>query len=85
MKEKATTPIKNQAYNPIDKNAKGIENHRKAAMHLEMAAKSHLEAANYQEAGDHAKAAQSTITAHGHVSLARKTQKADLEQHATTC
>ncbi|GAA3560716.1 hypothetical protein [Snuella lapsa] len=79
----AETPIKKEkTSNPIDKNLKGIKNHKEAAKHLQAAAKSHLDAATHHEEGNHQKAAQSTITAHGHVNLAKKAQKADVKQHA---
>ncbi len=67
---------------PNTENKKGIENHKKAASHFEAAAKSHLDAAKHHENGEHEKAAQSTIVAHGHVTLANKAQKKDVKQHA---
>lgn len=63
-------------------NQKAIENHKKAATHLESAAKHHIEAAKHQEEGNHEKAANSTITAHGHTNLAIETQKENLKNHA---
>lgn len=66
----------------ITNNQKGIKNHKKAASHLQSAAQHHLEAAKYHEEGNHQKAAQSTILAQGHVSLANKAQKTDTQQHA---
>ncbi len=67
--------------NPSD-NQKGIENHKLAASHLESAAKHHLDAAKHHEAGNHEKAAESTIAAHGHQSLANDAQKEDVKNHA---
>ncbi len=61
---------------------KGIENHKKIANHLETAAKHHHEAAKHHEAGDHDKAAKSTITAQGHHLLASQAQKEDAKEHA---
>ena len=68
--------------NPIDKNIKGIKNHRKAAGYLQLAAKSHLEAAMHHQEGNHEKAAQSTIVAHANFNLADKAQRKDMNQHA---
>lgn len=56
---------------------KGIEYHKKAATHLEAAAKDHLEAAKQFEAGNHDKAAESKVAAHGHQNLANEAQKED--------
>lgn len=67
---------------PNTLNEKGIKNHKKAAAHLQAAATSHLEAAQHHQDGEHQKAAQSTVSAHGHVPLANKAQKADVKQHA---
>tara|TARA_R110001606_G_scaffold61718_1_gene144116 strand:+ start:1196 stop:1444 length:249 start_codon:yes stop_codon:yes gene_type:complete len=69
--------------NPIDKNIKGIKNHRKTAVYLQIAAKSHLEAAMYHQKGHHEKAAQSTIVAIANFNLASKTQRKDLNLHST--
>lgn len=67
---------------PSTENQKGIENHKKIASHYQAAAKQHLQAAKYHEGGNHEKAAQSTMTAYGHVSLAKKAQKQDVRHHA---
>ena len=61
-----------------------IKNHKKAATHLEEAAKCHLEAAKYHEAGNHEKAHQSTIKAQGHTTHACEAQKEIQKQHART-
>ncbi|HLV15340.1 MAG TPA: hypothetical protein VKY41_09185 [Xanthomarina sp.] len=68
--------------NPIDKNIKGIKNHRKIADYLQIAAKNHLEAAKHHQEGNHEKAAQSTIVAHANFNLADKAQRKDINQHA---
>jgi len=60
---------------------KNIENHKKAAMHLEEAAKSHHEAAKHHEEVNSDKAANSTIKAHGHSVLASEAQREVLKQH----
>jgi hypothetical protein len=67
---------------PVADNHKGIENHKKIASHLEAAAKHHLDAAQHHESGLHEKAADSTIKAHGHISLANEAQKEDVKYHA---
>ena len=61
---------------------KGIENHKKAAKHLEEAAKNHHDAAKHHEAGNHEKAAQSTVKAQGQVTLATEAQREDVKNHA---
>ena len=66
---------------PDIENQKGIENHIKIAAHFQAAAKNHLKAAKYHQQGNHQKAAQSTIAAYGHVSLAKKAQNRDSIQH----
>ncbi len=63
-------------------NKKDIENHKKAAAHLEAAAKHHIQAAKNHEEGNHEKAAKSTVKAHGHFNLAREAQQEDLKNHA---
>lgn len=63
-------------------NQKGIDNHKKTATHLEAAAKHHLEAAKHHEDGNHEHAAQSTVKAHGHITLAHESQKEDVKHHA---
>ncbi len=64
-------------------NQKRIESHKSTALHLETAAKHHQEAVKHHEVGNHEKAAQSTITAHGHTALAREIQREETKRHAT--
>ena len=66
---------------PNTENEKGIENHKKAAKHLTEAANNHIQAAKYHQSGNHAKAAQHTLTAIGHVNLANEAQKEDVKHH----
>ena len=74
--------VKNKlAIIPVSNNQKGIDNHKKIAIHFHAAAKSHLQAAKHHQEGNHEKAAQSTLEAYGHVSLAKKAQKKDIRQH----
>ena len=76
-------PIKKeQATGPTAENQKGIENHKKAAKHHEEAAKHHHEAAKHHEAGNHAKASESTIKAYGNHCLANECQIEDVKHHA---
>ena len=63
---------------------KGIESHRKTAMHLEEAARNHHEAAKQHEAGNHEQAFHNTIKAQGHLALAQDTMREDFKQHALT-
>ena len=65
----------------LDKNIKGIKNHRKTAGYLQVAAKNHLEAAMHHQEGNHEKAAQSTIVAYANFNLADKAQRKDMNQH----
>ena len=67
---------------PAD-NKKGIENHKNAAKHLEEAAKHHHEAAKHHEDGNHDKAAESTVKAQGHTSMANDAQKEDAKHHSS--
>jgi hypothetical protein len=77
------TPIKReQSTIPTAENKKGIENHKKTATHLEEAAKHHHDAAKHHEDGNHAKASESTIKAHGHSCCANDLQKEDVKHHA---
>ena len=69
------TPVK-PAVTPAD-------HHKKAATHLEAAAKHHHEAAKHHEAGDHGKAAECTVKAHGHTHMAAEAQKDNATHHAT--
>lgn len=79
----SNSEVKNELVTiPKTNNQKGIDNHLKAAEHLDNASKHHIEAAKHHEAGNHEKAAQSTITAHGFVNLASKAQKKDAKLHA---
>lgn len=61
--------------NPSAENQKGIENHKRAASHLQEAAKHH-------ENGDEEKAAHSTLKAQGYHSLATEAQREDVRHHA---
>lgn len=67
---------------PKNEIQKGVENHKLAASHFEAAAKHHHEAAKHHENGHHEKAAESTVKAHGHSSLANDAQKEDVKHHA---
>jgi hypothetical protein len=78
-----TMPIKTeQSKSSSEENQKGIENHRTAATHFEAAAKHHTEAAKFHQEGKHEQAAQSTIKAQGHQTLANEAQKEDAKHHA---
>jgi len=76
-------PVKKEGANGSSaENHKGVENHKKAAMHHQEAAKHHLEAAKHHEAGNHEKAHASAIKAHGHGCCANDAQKEDVKHHA---
>jgi len=60
-----------------------IKNHKKAATHLEAAAKHHLDAAKHHEEKNHDKAHECTIKAHGHTTHACEAQKEILKQHTS--
>ena len=78
------TPIKKEQANGSSStgNNKGIENHKKAAEHLHEAAKHHQDAAKHIETGNHSKAYESTLKAHGHNYLANEQQKEVIKSHA---
>jgi hypothetical protein len=59
-----------------------VIHHKTAAKHHEEAAKHHHEAAKHHEAGNHEKAAVSTVKAHGHCVLAKEAQEANSKYHA---
>jgi hypothetical protein len=61
-----------------------IENHKRAATHLETAAKYHKEAVGYHVSGDHDKALLSTVRAHGHTIIASELQREFLKYKAST-
>lgn len=82
MKNGETNIKRPTSIDSIDKNLKRIENHRTAAKYLQAASKFHLEAATCYEEGNHQKAEQCTIAAHGHVTLSNMAQKAGIKQLA---
>ena len=51
-----------------------IQNHKKAAMHLEAAAKNHLEAAKHHEEEHHELAAICSLAAHNYTEMAIEKQ-----------
>lgn len=69
----------------IEKNLIRIKKHKKAVEHLRAASKFHFKAASYLEDGNDQKAAQSTIAAHGQVTLSNKAQKTGIKQHVIVC
>lgn len=78
---KTTESNTDLAISPNSEHQKGIENHKKAALHYVAASKSHLAAARHHRDGNHDKAAKSTIEAHGHVSLGNEAQNEDAKHH----
>jgi hypothetical protein len=84
MKTSATPVNKEQSNGSSYDNQMGIEIHKKAATHFEAAAKHHRDAAKQHEAGNHERAAQSTVSAHGHAILASEAQREDVTHHATS-
>ena|SRR5579872_2422874 len=77
------TPIKKEGLHvPTAEVQKGIENHKTAAKHHEEAAKHLHDAAKHHEAGNHEKASESTIKAHGHAYIAGEHQREYAKQHA---
>jgi len=76
MAKTSKTPTKAVAKQSTTATAfQGIENHKKAALHLQEAAKYHLEAADHHANGNPEHALNSTIMAHGHQSLAKDAQR----------
>lgn len=68
------------AKTPEAKTLTNVENHRKAAEHLELAARHHKEALRHFEAGTYDKAYQNTVLAHRHTRIATDHQK-EVIQH----
>ena len=73
--------VKNPEAVKID-SKKAAETHKKTAEHHEAAAKHHVQAAKHHEAGEVEKAAHSTMTAHGHSTLANEMQKDNTKHYA---
>jgi hypothetical protein len=65
------------------KNLTLIDNHKTAATHYAAAAKHHTDAVSHIEAGNHEKANESTVKAHGHKVLASEAHKEVSKHHAT--
>lgn len=61
----------------------GIDYHNTIALHLLNAAKFHQEAAIHHQNGNHDRAAQSTIKAHGTILLALESEKENYKLHAS--
>ena len=61
-----------------------IENHKKAATHLEAAKVHHLKAVKQHEDGEHEKAKKSTIAAQEEMKLASDAHKAVAKEHGIT-
>lgn len=81
-KEQSNGSSKSESKGASSENLKGIENHKQAAKHHQDAAKNHLDAAKFHEAGDHEKAATSTVKANGSASLANDASREDAKNHA---
>ncbi len=71
-----------QSKDPKAEIQKGIDSHKKAAMHSEEAAKNHRDAAKHHEDGNHDKAMTSAVKANGHLELAADAQKENSKNHA---
>lgn len=65
------------------KNSKVIQNHKKAATHLEAAAAHLKDAAQQYENGNKDQACGCSMKAKGQTSLAKKLQKKNLKKYAT--
>jgi hypothetical protein len=78
------TPVKKEQSNGSSSSdvQKGIEQHKKAAMHHEEAAKHHSLAVKNHESGKRDAAFESTIKAQGHSALASEAEKEVVKQHA---
>ena len=83
MSNSETTPRKETSKFTPEASKIAIDNHKKTVSHLEAAAKSHTEAIKHHEEEHEEKAAKSTITAHGHLSLANDAHKEISKQHAS--
>ncbi len=79
-----STEVKHAAPKTASEKQQGIDNHKKAAMHLEQAAKHHHEAAKLLAEGHDDKACGCGAKADGHSILAKKAQKKNLKNMAVT-
>ncbi len=77
-------PVKKNNETQLNSNQKSAESHKKIAEHLEVAAKHHIEAAEHHGAGNHEKAAQSTVAAHGQLNLAAEVHHENMKRYAQT-
>ncbi len=66
-----------------DEIREGIEKHKFSAIHLNAAASYHMDAAGHHEAGDHDRAAESSIKAYGHLRIARKAQRGGVSDESS--
>ena len=85
MNNDETNIKKHKPSDTIDKNLIRIKKHIKAAKHLQAASKFHIEAASYLKEGNHQKEEESTIAAHGQVTLSNKAQKVGVKQRGRIC
>ncbi len=75
--------VKKEGVNaPTATSTSPVEHNKKAASHHQEAAKHNLDAAKHHEDGNHEKAAQSTLKANGHSTLANDHQKEVAKHHA---
>lgn len=82
MASTIATPKTDRSHLSTNESEKDIANHKKAAEHLKKAAEHHLDAARHHEKGNHEKASESTVKAHGHSHMANECQKEDTKHHA---
>jgi hypothetical protein len=98
MESKSVTPKKEESKNSSNGKSNGsskgesrgssgenqqrVDIHKQAAKHHQDAAKNHLDAAKFHEAGDHEKAAVSTVKAQGSASLASDASRENAQSHA---
>lgn len=84
MTSLTTSPKKEETVGSSFSHSKTIEKHKKAAAHHEAAAKEHLQAAKHHEAGEHDKAFENTVKAHGYHCLAND-QHRELSKSNCNC
>ena len=78
------TPIKKEQSNGSSvENKKAIENNKQSAEHLREAAVHLIDAARHYEEANYEKATQSTIAAHGRLSLASETERGEIKHEKT--
>jgi len=82
MTNQPTSPVATTPKSVTPELQKGIDNHKKAAAHHDLASKHHLKAAEHHELGQKPEAADHTLLAHGHAVIANDCQRDEAKRKA---